>query len=145
MRKFFFLSLALSLAASTSFAQELNKAEQLQQKDFSKLMTNKFEANVNRLATPVNRVVKRSAADNFYYTIPEGSLFACSDETGNYWKGTMLVVPPFSDGVFTPVCADPSTAKLARMTSLLIQKMEINCHMVLFRIAMILIFTICHN
>ena len=99
MRKFFFLSLALSLAASTSFAQELNKAEQLQQKDFSKLMT------------PVNRVVKRSAADNFYYTIPEGSLFGCSEETGNYWKGTMLVVPPFSDGVFTPVCADPSTAK----------------------------------
>ena len=86
MRKFFFLSLALSLAASTSFAQELNKAEQLQQKDFSKLMTNKCEANVNRLATPVNRVVKRSAADNFYYTIPEGSLFGCSEETGNYWK-----------------------------------------------------------
>ena len=111
MRKFFFLSLALSLAASTSFAQELNKAEQLQQKDFSKLMTNKCEANVNRLATPVNRVVKRSAADNFYYTIPEGSLFGCSNEAGNFWKGTMLIVPPFSDGVFTPVCADPTTAK----------------------------------
>ncbi|MGN0225130.1 MAG: hypothetical protein ACI4A7_03505 [Prevotella sp.] len=107
MKKIFFLSLALSVAA-VSNAQLLTKDNGKLQSSTKDAFTKKINLSKADMIMGA-KAPKRSYDSGLYYQMPEGAVYRGLTETSGYYYGAAAYIPPFTVPTFTNMAADKTS------------------------------------